>query len=112
MWLARRRWREDRGIILDFNRSLTLIADPESLMAAISSRIKELLQLERVIILRAVSDPGVLTVAFTTGQSVEDPAEIRLLPDDRLAKWLLVNESALLVDRNVSVFNYLTRAEQ
>ena len=112
MWLARKPWREDRRIILDFNRSLTLIADPNSLMAAIASRIKELFHLDRVVILRTFSDQGILTVAFATDPSAEELGSVRLLPSDRLAKWLLVNEAALIPERNTSVVNYLSEPER
>jgi signal transduction histidine kinase len=112
LWLARRRWSEDRQIILDFNRSLTLIVDPDSLMASTAARIKELFKLECVIILRALTDPGVLTVAFSTDWNDDGLKDIQLHQDNRLAKWLLINESPLIVAKDSDVFNYLTESER
>lgn len=98
--------------MFDFNRSLTLIASPDSLMASIGARIKELLRLERVIILRARTTPGILTKAFSTDPERVDIDGIKLLHEGRLAKWLLINESILVVDRNSRLFNYLEEAER
>lgn len=110
--MSRRRWHEDRQLILDFNRSLTLIEDPDSLMASIAARIEELFRLERVVVLRALVEPGMLTVAFSTDSSGDELERIKLFHEDRLIKWLLTNESALIVEKDKSVFDYLTEAER
>jgi signal transduction histidine kinase len=110
--LRKRRWEGDRLIILDFNRSLSLIADPESLMASTAARVTELFRVDRVIILRPLAEPGILTVAFDTESSVENQYEIRLLNEGRLAKWMLTNEAALVLDKDTSIFNYLDESER
>ena len=111
-WRARRRWREERKAILEFNRSLSLIADPQALMASIAARIKELFGTDRIIILRAFEGVGIFSVAFSTGFSADELKDLRLTQRDRLTKWLVVNETALVVGQNEGVFNYLSPAER
>jgi signal transduction histidine kinase len=111
-WRARRRWREERQAILEFNRSLSLIADPQALMASIAARIKELFGTDRIIILRAFEGVGIFSIAFSTGFSADELKNLRLTQRDRLAKWLLVNETAMIVGCNEGVFNYLGPAER
>jgi signal transduction histidine kinase len=105
-----RRWRADRQAIIEFNRSLMLIADPDALMASISARIKEIFAPECVIILRA-TDAGIFTIAFSSGCDLEELKNIRLTHRDRLAKWLLTNETVLVVGRDRSLLTYLGTAE-
>jgi signal transduction histidine kinase len=112
LWSALRRWREDRRAIFEFNRSITLIADPDALMASIAARIKELFGTERIIILRTFDDYGMFTVAYSTGWNADELKNIRLAQRDRLAKWLCTNETPLVVKKGTSVFDYLSPDER
>ena len=81
-------------------------------MASIAARIKELFGTDRIIILRAFEGVGIFSVAFSTGFSADELKDLRLTQRDRLTKWLLVNETALIVGQNEGVFNYLSPAER
>jgi hypothetical protein len=59
--LARRKSRNTRQTIQDFNRSITLIADIDALIASIVARIKELFDTNRVILLHAYPDSNVFS---------------------------------------------------
>lgn len=109
--MAWRRWRDDRQVILEFNRSLSLIADPDTLMASIAARLKEMFRIDRIVFLRA-ADTGMFTAAFNTGYDDETLQSIRLSQKDRLAKWLLTNETALIVETGSDVIAYLSEAER
>ena len=109
---ASRRWRRDRQAILEFNRSLALIVDPDALMASVVSRLRELFGTDRVIILRALTDGGMFTVAFSCGYSADELKSLHLGQQDRLAKWMQTNETILVTSRDESVFNYLSAEER
>jgi signal transduction histidine kinase len=111
-WLEKRRWREDRQAILEFNRSLALIADPDALMASIAARIYEIFGTDRIIILTAPTDTAAFSVAFSTGYDEQQLKELHPARRDRLAKWLLTNEVPLDINRDTNVFKYLSAAEQ
>jgi signal transduction histidine kinase len=97
------RWRRASGetnhprIITDFNRTLLLIADAESLQASVAVRLQELFGAEKVLILQL--DPQQL--CFLPGFNVGfQPAELEGVRFERrggLARWLLVNETVLRV---------------
>jgi signal transduction histidine kinase len=110
--LARRNSRNTRQIIQDFNRSITLIADIDALIASIVARIKELFDTNRVILLHAYPDSNVFSLAFSLGYDPEDLAGVHLTKQDRLAKWLLTNETALIVEQAHGVINYLSAPER
>ena len=110
-WLTKRRWREQRMAILEFNRSLALIADPEGLTASIAVRFAEIFGTDRIIVLRATTDNGIFEVKFSMGWSNRD-IDIRLSSRDRLAKWLFRNEAVLAVGSNQSVISSLSDGER
>jgi two-component system, NtrC family, sensor kinase len=109
---TRRCWKDDRQILLEFNRSLTIIVDPDALMASISARFSELFDTNRLIILRSSPDDVVLNVAFSTGYSADDLDIIRLAQQDRLAKWLLTNDSVFVVEQDSDLFQYFSEPER
>lgn len=109
---ASRRWRKDRQAILEFNRSLALIVDLDALMSSVVARLRELFGTDRVIILRALSEGGMFSVAFSCGYSTEELKSLHLGRQDRLAKWMQTNEAILVVERDTSLFNYLSAEER
>lgn len=107
-----KRWREIRQAILEFNRSLTLIADPETLVGSIASRISELFGTDKIIVLRAFSEAGLFTMIFSKGYGPEDLKNVRFSQHDHLAKWLLTNETILVLKNNENVLKYLSADER
>jgi len=109
---ASRRWRRDRQAILEFNRSLALIVDPDALMSSVAARLRELFGTDRVVILRALTDGGMFSIAFSAGYSAEELKSVHLGQQDRLAKWMQTNETILVVKEDESVLNYLSEQER
>jgi signal transduction histidine kinase len=109
---SNRRWREDREAILEFNRSISLIVDAEALMSSIAARIAERFNADRIIILRAAIDSDIFSIAFSTGYESEDLRSIHLTQHDRLVKWMLTNDTVMVVGSDPGVFNYLSQAER
>ena len=107
-----RNWRDTRRIIQDFNRSITLIADIDALIPSIVDRIKEIFGTDRVILLHTYPDSNVFSLAFSLGYDPETLTGVHLTQRDRLAKWLLTNETALVVEKNQGVMSYLGAAER
>src|SRR4030095_2475961 len=107
-----RNWRDTRKIIQDFNRSITLIADIDALIPSIVERIKEIFGADRVILLHTYPDSNVFSLAFSLGYDPEALTSWRLTQRDRLAKWLLTSETALVVEKDQGVISYLTATER
>jgi signal transduction histidine kinase len=99
-------------ILHDFGRSLLLIVDPESLQASIASRIHELFGCDRVIMFQ--SEPGrpLFTPGFSLGIPLEKLSGCKLRRRGPMAKWMLVNETCLVVLRDRGVYDYLTETER
>jgi signal transduction histidine kinase len=98
--------------LLEFNRSLELIADPGALYASVAERIGELFPVDRQVVL-ALDPPQrayrpVYSVGFEDG-----PLDGLIVPRwGRLAQWLSVNESGLLVEPGHGPFEYLADDER
>lgn len=107
-----RDWRDTRQIIQDFNRSITLIADIDALIPSIVDRIKEMFGADRVILLHTYPDSNVFSLAYSLGYDPETLTSVHLTQRDRLAKWLLTNETALVVEQDQEVMSYLGAAER
>jgi two-component system, NtrC family, sensor kinase len=109
---ASRNQRDTRRIFQDFNRSIALIDDTDALITSIVDRIKELFGTDRVILLHAYPDSGMFSLAFSLGYDPEALKGVRMTQGDRLAKWLLTNETALIVYQDRGVLSYLSAAER
>lgn len=81
-------------------------------MASICARIRELFAADRAVILHAFSDDGMFTVAFSTGCEEELLKNLRFGKQDRLIKWLLTNETAMVVGRDQGVLDFLSERER
>jgi signal transduction histidine kinase len=107
-----RNLRDTRRIIHDFNRSITLIADIDALIPSIVDRIKEIFGTDRVILLHTYPDSNVFSLAFSLGYDPETLTGAHMTQRDRLAKWLLTNETALVVETDQGVMSYLSATER
>jgi len=90
-------------IITDFNRTLLLIADPESLQASVAVRLQELFGSEQVLILQLDSQQLCFVPGFSLGFQTSELEGVRFERRGGLARWLLVNESALRVKEQSDV---------
>ncbi|RPI22551.1 MAG: GAF domain-containing protein [Acidobacteria bacterium] len=99
-------------IITDFNRTLLLVADPDSLQASVAVRFQELFGSERVLILQLDSRQLSFLPGFSLGFDPSDIGGLMLERRGALARWLLVNESVLKVDQQRDVVGCLDQAER
>jgi len=98
-------------IITDFNRTLLLIADPESLQASVAVRLQELFGAEKVLILQLDPQQLCFLPGFNVGFQVSELEGVRFERRGGLARWLLVNESALRVKEQSDVVLCLDATE-
>ena len=81
-------------------------------MSSVAARLRELFGTDRVVILRALTDGGMFSVAFSAGYSADELKSVHLGQQDRLAKWMQTNETILVVKEDESVLNYLSEQER
>ncbi len=101
-----------RQAVQDLNRSLVLIVDPEALQASVAARLQELTGADRVVIFQLEPEKAELAPTFTAGVEREAVKDLRFGTRGRLARWLLTNESCLVLSRAPGVYEYLDQAEQ
>lgn len=109
-WWRRRRidWRAFQ----DLGRSLALIVDREALESSVAARIRELFSPDRLVILQPDLDGASFVPTFANGLSPEDLAGVRVAFRGKLARWLSVNETALVFDLQPGVYEYLDPGEK
>lgn len=98
-------------IITDFNRTLLLIADPESLQASVAVRLQELFGAEKVLILQLDPQQLCFLPGFSIGFGIAELEAVRFERRGALARWLLVNETSLRVKDQSDVVVGLDPAE-
>jgi two-component system, NtrC family, sensor kinase len=107
-----RRRRLNRRAVQELSRSLALIVDREALEASVAARIRELFNPDRM----AVLEPDPATASFLPGFSFglreTDLTGLRLATRGKLARWLSVNETCLILDRQPGVHDYLDPVER
>src|SRR4051794_33164027 len=107
-----RRRRVNRRAFQEFGRSLALIVDREALEASVAARIRELFDPDRMVIL----EPDRVSLSFLPGFSFgleeADLAGLQVPARGKLTRWLSVNETCLVLDRQPGVQEYLDAAER
>ena len=107
------RWKVSAGHALhDFGRSLLLIVDPESLHASVAARFSELFGCDRVILFQREPGRSVFTPRFSLGIPSDELSGVLLHRRGNLAKWLIVNETCLVVSRDRGAYGYLGEMER
>ncbi len=107
-----RRRRMNRRAFQEFGRSLALIVDREALEASVAARIRELFDPDRMVIL----EPDRVSLSFLPGFSFgleeADLSGLQVPARGKLTRWLSVNETCLVLDRQPGVQEYLDPAER
>lgn len=99
-------------LLHDFNRSLLLIVDPQSLHASIASRMREIYEAERIVVFQRNTAGNGYQATYTDGLSGEEQHALGPLQRGHLARWLQVNEACLVIQQAPGVFEYLSPPEQ
>jgi signal transduction histidine kinase len=107
-----RRRRVSRRTFQEFSRSLALIVDREALEASVAARIRELFDPDRMVVLEPDGATASFLPGFSFGLAETDLESLRLPARGKLARWLSVNETCLVLDRQPGVHEYLDPAER
>ncbi|HEY9420016.1 MAG TPA: ATP-binding protein [Thermoanaerobaculia bacterium] len=108
-----RRRRADRRAVQELSRSLALIVDREALQASVAARIRELFDPDRMVVLEPDRTAGgAFLPGYSFGLAEADLADLRVPARGKLARWLSVNETCLILDRQPGVHEYLDPAER
>jgi signal transduction histidine kinase len=101
-----------RRTLQEFGRSLALIVDREALASSVAARIRELFDPDRMVVL----EPDRVSLSFLPGFSFgleeADLAGLQVPARGKLTRWLSVNETCLVLDRQPGVQEYLDPAER
>lgn len=110
------RWRKapsDRRPFQELLRSLVIVADEEALEASVSARLAELFRPAAVVLFRLDSEKNLLLPrqGLSANGDGRTPAA-RFRPAGRLARWLLVNETCLVLGEAPGIADYLEPEER
>lgn len=102
-----------RQALNEFSRSLTLIVDFDQLLENLEGKLREIVDIPRVMIL--LLNPE--THRFEPAKEIDtsgnpDAPPLIFHAEDRLVQWLGVNEMALVVENNPGVIHFLAPREQ
>lgn len=100
---------DDRRTVFEFNRSLALIADPKSLCASFSARLRERFGAAGSIVLQLDPDRGMF---LPMHDSSPQPSPFEVNRRGPLARWLLVNERSLIISGSPGIIESLSSAER
>jgi signal transduction histidine kinase len=102
-----------RGHILqEFGRTLLLVVDPGSLQASMATRITDLFGCDRVVLFQIEPGRAAFSPHFSFGIPLSDLNGFELRRRGPLAKWLLVNETCLVLSRAFGIHQYLAESEK
>jgi signal transduction histidine kinase len=107
-----RRKKINRRAFQDLGRSLALIVDREALGSSVAARIRELFDPDRLVILQPDAEGAGFVPTFSNGLTLEALAGLRIASRGKLARWLSVNETSLVLDHRSGVYDYLDVSEK
>lgn len=96
----------------EFNKSLSLIIDPEQLKSNIVSKIQEIINVNRIFLFLYNEDLHRYTLTDVIGVSKKQYAKYYFTAKNKLIYWLSVNERSLLLTKNESVRSFFSQHEQ
>jgi two-component system, NtrC family, sensor kinase len=108
----RLRRRVSRRAFQELSRSLALIVDREALASSVAARIRELFDPDRMVILEPDRVSLSFLPGFSFGLAEADLAGLQVPARGKLTRWLSVNETCLVLDRQPGVQEYLDPAER
>ena len=108
----RKKHYEFKNALVEFSRSLTLIADLEQLKDNIISKIREITKVDAIFIYLFDPDLNYFQIAESRGIKNQDNNKLFLLPDDPLISWFTINEDYLIISDNYQIFSYFSGKEQ
>lgn len=102
-----RRRKVDRRAFQDLGRSLALIVDRDAIESSVAARIRELFDPDRLVILQPDPEGASFVPTFAVGLTPEALAGASVASRGKLARWLSVNETSLVLAQQLGVFEYL-----
>lgn len=103
---------EIKSVLSEFNRSLTLIADKSLLLNNLTSRIKQLVPVDRVIVFLFSDSSGCYIPEEATFPELLRGHTITFNVHGKLFNWLSVNELPLSISTQPDVLEFLDHREQ
>jgi signal transduction histidine kinase len=102
-----------RRALTEFSRSLTLIVDFEQLLENLVGKLREIAEIPKIIILLRDLETNRFSVADSRGTLKKEQSDaFQFLPEDKLIRWLTINETPLIVSDNTGVVDFLSQREQ
>lgn len=98
--------------IKDLEDSLKLIEDIEQIGNNFLGRIKEIIPIQKLILVMYDQDRGKFTVNNFLGYEESEIKKVSFLSNEPLIKWLKVNKTYFNIKDQPGVFNYLTKKEK
>lgn len=96
----------------EFQHTLALVVQPESLYACVLRSVEELLGCDGIALLLLDADLNVFHPVAARGLAQDSLAGVRFRSSDNLITWLKVNEIPLAVEPASGVFQFLGEAER
>ncbi len=98
--------------LAEFNKSLSLIIDPEQLRANVVSKIQDIIKANRIFLFLYNDDYHRYMLTDVIGVDKSPYSKFFFTPKDKLIYWLLVNEKHLSLVRNEGVRAFFAPQEQ
>ncbi len=96
----------------EFNKTISLIIDPELLKSNIVSKIQEIIHVNRIFLFLYNEDYHRYTLTNVIGVSKNQYTKFYFTPKDKLIYWLSVNEKHILLAQNESVCSFFSSYER
>lgn len=102
-----------RQALTEFSRSLTLIVDFEQLLENLVGKLREIAEIPNILILLRDLETNRFTVADSRGIFTEEKNDTFFFhPEDKLVRWLTINETPLIVPESHGIVDYFSKREQ
>ena len=110
--IFRKKQYDFREAFTEFSKSLTLIIDIEQLKDNVISKIREITNVDTIIIFLLNPDLNRYEVAESRGLEISKEKQFIFFPDEPLIRWFTINKTSLTVSRQSDVYAYFNDREK
>ena len=96
----------------EFSKSLMLIVDLDQLKNNVIAKIKEIVNVETILIYLFNPDLNIYKLSEARGYDIKSSTHLYFLPDEPFIRWFTVNQTYLVISRSPQIFEFFNERER
>lgn len=96
----------------EFSKSLMLIVDLDQLKENVIAKIKEIVNIDKILIYLFIPDLNIFKLSEARGFDLKSSSHLYFMPDEPLIKWFTINQTYLIISKSPQIFFHFNKRER